>query len=219
MDGGKEPVAPGGRAAADIFSAGGKDDKGGQVGAFAAEAIGRPGAETRSAGERHTGVHLDLARRVIAGIGVHRPDDRQIIRDLSKVGEQFGKLRAGVAVPRELVLRPEQKTVRIIGGGRPPIQHRSGKRLALPTGQFGLVIEQLKLARRAAHIQINHPFGLGGEGRQPRGERVGGGGKGFLLAQQFRQRDGTETDATLIQKSSAGERLDQWGPHGRSKVY
>ena len=57
---------------------------------------------------------------------------------------------------------------------RLPLRKDSGQSWPLNRAQRRLVVEQFELAGRAAHMQIDHPLGLGGELRRQHRQRRGG---------------------------------------------
>src|SRR5207247_640469 len=87
-----------------------------------------------------------------------------------------------------------------------------GHGLAVVLGEGGLVIEQIKLARRAAHEQVNDTFGLGQEMGLLRRQRTGRSirrARCLVAAEQRRQRNRAQSDAALAEKPAA---CDEFGP-------
>ena len=82
-----------------------KTTNAGQVLRFAAQAVGRPGADARPAELLVARVHQDLARGVIEGVGDHRFDDGDVVDDCRQVRQQLRELRAALAMLGELELR------------------------------------------------------------------------------------------------------------------
>jgi len=64
------------------------------------------------------GVHENLARRMIEGLGVHGFDDGDVIRDLGEMREEFRKFCAGLAVPGKLKLWAEQGGLGLMNAAR-----------------------------------------------------------------------------------------------------
>ena len=120
------------------------------------------------------GVHQDLRRGVIERIAVHRLDDGDVVGHVGEVRQQLGQFRAALAVPGELELRAEQLGVGVDERGAIALEQIGRRQLAVPFGQFRLVVEQFQVARPAGHEQVDHALGLGGEVRQLGRQRVAG---------------------------------------------
>ena len=204
MNGRQETAAPVRRAAARAFLPGVEDDVGRQVLRLAAESVSAPRAEARPSELHRAGVHENLRRRVIKRIRVHRLYNGEVIDHSGEVRKQFGKLRAALAVFRELELRPEQRGIRIDERGAIALEQFGGRQLAVPLRQLRLVVEQLQMARRSGHEKINHPLRLRREMRPLRGERihahVRAGAKKFSPAHQRTQRDCPQPDAAILEE-------------------
>jgi hypothetical protein len=69
---------------------GDQDDEGRQVGVDRAEAVADPGAEAGTAADLVAGLHVGDGGLVVDGLGVHRPDDAQVVDALGGPREQFG---------------------------------------------------------------------------------------------------------------------------------
>src|SRR5262249_40872591 len=66
-----------------------------------AQAVTEPGAHARLADLHAAGVHLQTARGVGGRIGVHRPDDTQVVRVTGDVGVEAADFQPAAAVPAE----------------------------------------------------------------------------------------------------------------------
>src|SRR5882672_8680742 len=102
MKGGQETAAPIGSAAARALRAGTEHNIGGQIRGLAAKSVSDPRSHAGTAKLLRARVHENLPGRMIESVGVHGFDDGNNVRDFSEVGQQFGKLRPGLAMSREL---------------------------------------------------------------------------------------------------------------------
>ncbi len=154
------------------------------------------------------GVHQDLARRVIEGVGDHRFDDRDVVNDTRQVRQQLGQLGAALAMPGKLELRPQQLRVRVDERGPVSLEQFGRRQLPVELGQLRLVVEQLQMARAARHEQENYALRFGRRGRGLRGQwidRTAGRCATNTTIHQLGQRDRTESDAALLQKPAAAD--------------
>ena len=106
-----------------------------------------------------------MLRKICAGAWlnwsvVHRLDEADVVHDLRQVRQHLGKLRAALPVLRELEPRPQHRRVGADERIALPADHRGRNRLALQLRQFRLVVEQVELARRARHEQMDDPLRL-----------------------------------------------------------
>ena len=126
--------------------------------------------------------------------------------------QRFGEFRAALAVFGEFEFAGEQRRVRL--DKRVFLAHHDflGHGLAVVFGQHRLVIEQIELARRAAHEQINDARGVRFEVGLFRSERVGRRGsfcraESFVRAEQRRERHRAEAHAALLEEPAAGDEV------------
>ena len=149
---------------------------------------------------------------MIEGVGGHRLHDGDVVHDFGQMRQRLGKFRAAPAVPGELEFAGEQRRVRF--DERVFLAHHNFFRhgLAVVFGEGRLVIEQIELARRAAHEQVDDPLRFRLElrlsGRQ--GCRAAGQAAGAERAagiEQRRERNRAESDAALTEEPAAGDEL------------
>ena len=159
VDGGQEAAAPVGVAAAGPLLAGVEDDEARQIARLAAQPVGHPGAEARPAELLRAGVHQDLRRRVVEGVGHHRFDDGDVVRHAGQVRQQLGQFGAALAVPGELELRPQQLRVGVDERGPVAFEQFGRRQRAVVLGQLRLVVEQLQMAGRTGHEQEDDALG------------------------------------------------------------
>ena len=111
-------------------------------------------------------------------------------------------------MPGEFELGSQERGIRIDEGGPVAFQQFRRRQLSAPLRQLGFIIEQLKVARRTGHEEVNHPLGprrlrgpLGREGirrrRRCRPLR--------RAAQQCVQGQRTHAHAALLEKPAARE--------------
>ncbi len=142
-------------------------DETGQVVVFAAETVVDPRAHRGPAGDDRAGVHERVRRVVVDLLGLHRANDRNLIRDFAEVRKDMGELLAGLPPALELVLRSERleflplKLRDLLAFGE-----RLRHRLAVQLGQFWFVVERLEVRRAAGHAQEDHALGLDRQGRR-----------------------------------------------------
>ena len=86
----------------------GQYDEARQVVVFAPETVVDPRAHRGSAGDDRAGVHERVRRVVVDLLGLHRTNDRNLIRDFAEVRKDMGELLAGLPPALELVLRSER---------------------------------------------------------------------------------------------------------------
>ena len=141
-------------------------------------------------------MHENLARRMIEGVGMHGFHDGDVIGHFGQVWQQFGKLRAGLAVFCKGEFRAKQCGIWVDERGAVAFQQFSRRKRAIEFCQLRFVIEQLQMARCASHEKVDHVLCFGWEMWLLRRERVGlaglGGGGGLCVTtQEAMQRDGS----------------------------
>ena len=97
---------------------------------------------------------------MIHGIRLHRADQAEVVHDLARVRQQFGKLDAAFSVALEFELRAEQRRVGVDEGGAVILQQLGGRELAIPLRELGFVIEEIEVARRAGVEKEDHALRL-----------------------------------------------------------
>ena len=198
--------APVRRTAARALGPGVEHDEPRQILRLAAEAVGRPRADARPAKLLRAGVHHDLRGRVIEGVRVHGLHDGDVVRDLGEMRQQFGKLRAGLAVLFEFELRPQQRGVRRDERRAVALQQIGRRQFAVVLRQFRFVVEQFEMARPARLEQIDDALGLWFEVRLLRRHRIHRRRSPAALLHQRAERDAPETDAALLQEPATRNR-------------
>ena len=174
-------------------------DEAGQVGVLGAEPVGEPGADRRPAGLLRPGLDEGDRRIVVDRVGVHRPDDAQLVDDLRRVRQQLADPGAGLAVTREVELRAGHRE-RLLEGGHAgealALADRLRQLLAVHRAQPRLVVEQLELRRAAALEQVDDRLTRGtrcgdGEQRPPARRRRAGRGAAST--------EGSSSDASAVE--------------------
>ncbi len=97
---------------------------------------------------------------MIEGVRLHRAHDRELIRDLRGVRQEFADLGTTLTMLGELEFGPQELAVRIDEGRAIAFEKVCRRQFAVPLGEFGLVIEEFQVARRAAHEEVNDPLCL-----------------------------------------------------------
>ena len=82
---------------------------------------------------------------MIERVGRHRLDDGDVVDDLREVGQQFGKLSAGLAVFGELELRSEELRLRIDERGAVALEQLGRGERAVVFGELRLEVEELRM--------------------------------------------------------------------------
>ncbi len=108
-------------------------------------------------------------------------------------------------MPREFEPRAQETGIRIDEGGPVALQQPRGRQLAIKLRQFGLVVEQLQMARRAGHEQEDHPLGLRRMVWLFGGQRIRRGGRQRSIAKEVGERHCAQADAAVFQKPAAGD--------------
>ena len=154
---------------------GDQDDERGQVVVHRPQAIRHPGAEAGPARVLVAGLHVGDRRLVVDRLGVHAPDEAQVVDHPGRVGEHLRDPHAALAVLLELVLRgSDREPLLAARHGREPLAHphRVGKLLVVPLVHHRLVVVEVHLRRPADHVQVDDVLRLRGEVGQP-GQRPG----------------------------------------------
>jgi hypothetical protein len=104
----------------------------------------------------HAGTVVDRFRE-------HRPHEAQVVRNFSRIREQFAHPRAAFAMLRKFERRADERNGRLVARhSREPLAgtDRVGKLLAVAFVEQRLVVEQIELRRTAGHEQIDHALRL-----------------------------------------------------------
>ncbi len=145
---------------------GGEDDEGGEIIAFAAEAIGEPGADGGFAGDFTAGHDEGAGGVMIDGIGEDGTDYGDVVDDAGGVGEDFTDPGATAAVLMEGEAGGgDGEAFLTAGHGAQPLVHADGvgKVLVEVVLEPGFVVPEIDLGRGSVHVEIDDGFGLGGE--------------------------------------------------------
>src|SRR5438046_5010099 len=116
--------------------------------------------------------------RMVERVRGHRFYNGNVIENVSEVRECLGDFRAALAVPVKFELGREQGRIGLYERVLLAHDHFFGNWLAVIFLQRRFVVEQVELARRAAHEEVNDSLGFGLEMRMPWGERVRAGNRG-----------------------------------------
>ena len=112
------------------------------------------------------------AGRVVELVGVARADQADVVDDFRQMRQGLGEFEAALAVAGELELRPQHGGVGADEGVALTADDRRRERLAFHLGELRLVVEQIELARRAGHEQVDDGLRLAGEVGRMRGHGV-----------------------------------------------
>ena len=135
-------------------------DKTRQIRVHAAQPVAHPRTETRSSWLLTSGLEEGDARLVIDRLRVHRVDEAQLFGHAARVRQQLGEIDAvfvvGVAI--ETKLRGCDRKARLTtghGGDALPVANRRRKFFVETRVELRLVVIEIKLTRRAFHVQID----------------------------------------------------------------
>ena len=163
IDAGQVAGAPDRFAGIGVLAAGGQHDEAGQVRILRAEAVGRPRTGRRRPGDRAAGVHEELRGAVVELVGPHRFDEADLVDDFLEMGQPVGDPLAALAGLVEGELRAEHLRHALDEGELLAFEVFLRALLAVELGEFRLVVEELELARRAGHVQVDHALCLRSE--------------------------------------------------------
>ena len=160
---------------------GDEHDEGRQVLVERAEAVGDPGAEAGAAGDLVPGLDVGDRRFVVDRLGVHAPDEANVVDHLRHVRQHLAHPHVVLAVLGELVFRGRNRESLLPRGHRREplaLPDRIRQVLVVVLAHLGLVVVQVHLRRAADHVQVDHLLRLGGEvghrvlrrGRRPASE-------------------------------------------------
>ena len=166
----------------------------GKISVLAAEAVTRPGAEARPAGDLVSGQELRHGRGVVDLVGVHRPDDAQVVRHGPEVREPLAEVLAALAATLELRGRrlDELLLARGHGGQALPASHGLRQLGASQILQARLFVEEFDLRRAAGLGEEDDALGLGGEVREVGQAGLAPSVRGEGAADERRERHGAE---------------------------
>ena len=177
-----------------------------QVVVHAAEAVVGPRAHARSARQLAAGLEERDRRVVVDGLGVHRAEHADLVRDAADVREEFADFGAALAVTGELETAGLTGEARLRG-------HHAGDALAAADGigqvlvelalEFGLRIQQVEVRRAAGLEEADDALGLGGEvgqAGQAVDMRIAGGAGRSAAAEQMGEGAGAEAQSGLLQE-------------------
>ena len=145
--------------------------EGGQVAVHRPQAVAQPRAQAGAARELVPRADISDRRVVVDRLGPDRLDQRDVVDDPGRPGQELADPRAGLAVPGELVLRRRHREPRLAAGHRgQPLAHADRVRQVLVEHGLhpGLVVPEVHLRRAAVHEQVDGPLRPGREVRQPR---------------------------------------------------
>ena len=166
--------------------------------------VDRPRPDRWPARLAESRLEKQLRRRVVELVRLHRPHDAQLIRHRGGERQHLRDFRARLTVALELEPGPQHRRVRTDEGVPLARDHRRGQRFTLHLRQFGLVVEQVQLAGRPRHEQVDHPLRLRREMGLPGGQRVGLRRR-TRPAAQARQGHRAQTQPGLAQKCPPGQ--------------
>ena len=140
---------------------GNQDEERGQVPILAAQAVAGPGSHAGTTGELRAGLEERDRRIVVDRLGVHAPDEAELVHDARHVRDELAGPEPRLAVSFEAKLRCRQGQRRLLRRhAREPLptSHAVGQLLAMEFFQHGLVVEELQLRRRPTLEEVDHPL-------------------------------------------------------------
>ena len=189
--------------------AGVQHDERRQVLVGATEAVGEPGAEGGLARDHVARVREHVRRLVVDRLGVHRPDDRDVIHHLGGVRQDLGHPGARLAMLLEGVGRRRHGEALLAGGHAGDaltVADRRGEVLVEAVRELRLVVEGLELRGRADHREVDAALGFGGEvdsRRQTRGGCARGESAADAAGEQRAEGDAAQAHRVLAEELPA----------------
>ena len=135
--------------------------------------------------------------------GAHGSNDRDIVGDFCKMRQQARKLRSRLAMTSEGVGRAQQFGGAFNKGEALAFNDIFRDRLAVVLDQRRLVIEHIKLRRRAGHEEIDNALGFRREVRRFRGDGIHGGLTKQAVVQQRTKGQRTDAESRLLKKMAS----------------
>ena len=194
-----------------------QDEVVGEVAVLAAEAVARPGAEARAAGDLVAGQELRHGGRMVDLVGVHRAHDAEVVGDGLEVRQPFADALA--ALPAAFELRGGGLDELLLPGGHGgqslAATHGFGQLGAGELHEAGLLVEELDLRRAPGLGQEDDALGLGGEMRKVGQTEFAGAVGSEGAADERRERHGAERESGALAKEVATRRVERVGAHAR----
>ena len=188
--GGKEAGSPEaivkGLAVGSSGPTGDHGDEVGEVFVFGPEAVAEPCSHGRASGDLGAGLKKGDGGIVVDGLGVHRPDEADVIGEAGDVGEEFGNFGAGFAVFLEFVFGAGDGKGFLSGGhaGLTLVEvHEVAEFLAVVFLELGFVVEEVLGGGCPGLEEVDHAF------------RPGLGRSSWFLAKTVAQHGGEGGDA------------------------
>ena len=167
VHGGQKAAAEYAASAVGLLAPGKQHDETRQVLVLRAESVDCPGPH---AGPPRTGVsrvQQELRRRMVEFIRVHRLEESNLVGRLCEVREHVRDPCAAFPALRKRGLRSQHLRRSLDEGEEPAFQQGFRAQLPIQAVQFGFVVEQFELGRRAGHMQENDPLCARGEVEPP----------------------------------------------------
>ena len=120
---------------------------------------------------------------MIHGVGLHRADEADLVGDPADMGHQFAHLDAGLAVRLKLVLRAEERRIRIDERRPVALEQAARGQRAVALGEFRFPVEEFEVAGGSRLEHVDDSLRLGREVRLARSERTRSRG-GMAVTQQ-----------------------------------
>ena len=190
-----------------------------KVAVLAAEAVARPSAEARPAGDLVSGQELRHGRGVVDLVGVHRPDDAEVVRHGLQVREPLAEVLPALAAAFELRGRglDELLLARGHGGQALAAPHGFGELGAGERREAGLLVEEFDLRRAARLGEEDDALGLGGEVREVGEAGLARSVRGERAADERRERHGAEREPGALAEEVATRRVERIRAHVRRR--
>src|ERR1035438_4582506 len=145
---------------------------------------------------------------MIERVGVHGPDQANIVGAGSRMGDEIRILGAALAVGFEFSRAGQHRGGRLDECQLELAGHGGRQRLALPFFELGLGIEKIHLAGSAFHEHEDDVLGFRRERRRFGSQRIGAFPRSERTAvQQICERDGAQASRAIAQEQSPAVNL------------
>ena len=150
-----------------VGSSGATGDHGDEIGevfVFGPEAVAEPRSHGGASGDLGAGLEKGDGGVVVDGLGVHRPDEADVVSDTGDMGKEFGDFSAGLAVFFEFVFGAgdgEGFLARGHAGFSLVEVHEVSEFPAVVFLEFWFVVEEVLGGGRPGLEEVDHAFRLG----------------------------------------------------------
>ncbi len=163
----QEPAAPDALAGVGRLAAAGQHHEAGQVLVLRSQPVGGPGPHRGPAELRRARVQEELGGGVVELVRLHRLDHGEVVDHARQMLPELAELDARLAVAGERERRAQHVGHARDEGEPLALEQLLRAGLAVVLAERGLVVEQVELAGRAGHVQVDDVLGPCGQGRLP----------------------------------------------------